>query len=88
MSLLTTKAQSLKFESKTPWSTARRPKKPRNAQEGHLEERKLQKPTKGKKNSKAKQNGKEELRRAQKSKKTSKSKPKLKINTPREINSP
>jgi hypothetical protein len=26
MSPLTTKAQSLKFESKTPWSTARRPK--------------------------------------------------------------
>jgi hypothetical protein len=49
MSPLTTKAQSLKFESKTPWSTDRRPKKPRKAQDGHLEEGKPQKPTKGKK---------------------------------------
>jgi hypothetical protein len=38
MSPLTIKAQSLKFDSKTPLSTARRPKKPRKAQKGHLEE--------------------------------------------------
>jgi hypothetical protein len=43
MSPLTTKAQSLNFESKTPWSTGRRPKKLRKAQEDHLEEGKLQK---------------------------------------------
>jgi hypothetical protein len=64
MSPLTTKAQSLKFESKIPWSTARRPKKPRKAQEGHLEDGKPQKPTEGTKSDKAKQNGKEELREA------------------------
>jgi hypothetical protein len=64
MSPLTTKAQSLKFESKIPWSTARRPKKPRKTQEGHLEEGKSQKPTKGTKCGKVKQNGKEELRKA------------------------
>jgi hypothetical protein len=99
MSPLTTKAQSLKFKSKTPWSTARRPKKPRKAQEGHLEEGKPQKPTTGKKGGKAKQNGKEELGKAQKSKKlkinieaqknkkSSKTAQKLKINTPPEINS-
>jgi hypothetical protein len=88
MSPLTTKAQSLKFKSKIPWSTARRPKKASKAQEGHLEEGKPQKPTKGKKSGKAKQNGKEEPGKAQKSKKSSKSKQKLKINTPPEINSP
>jgi hypothetical protein len=43
MSPLITKAQSLKFESKTPWSTARRPKKARKAPEGHLEEEKTTK---------------------------------------------
>jgi hypothetical protein len=43
---LTTKAQSLKFESKAPWSTARRPKKPRKAQKGHLEEGKTAKASK------------------------------------------
>jgi hypothetical protein len=58
MSPLTTKAQSLKFESKTRWSVARRPKKPRKTQEGHLEEGKPQKPTKGTKSCKAKQNEK------------------------------
>jgi hypothetical protein len=68
---LTTKAQSLKFESKTIWSIARRPKKPWKAQEGHLEEGKPQKPMKGTKSSKANQNDKEELRKAQKSKKNS-----------------
>jgi hypothetical protein len=66
MNPLTTKAQSLKFESKIPWNTARRPKKPRKAQACHLEEGKPQKPIKGKKSGKAKQNGKEELRRARK----------------------
>jgi hypothetical protein len=55
---------------------------PRKAQEGHLEEGKPQKPTKGTKSGKAKQNDKEELRNAQKSKKGSKPKQKLKINTP------
>jgi hypothetical protein len=78
MSPLTTKAQSLKFESKIPRSTARRPKKPRKAQDGHLEEGKPQKPIKGKKSGKAKQNGKKELRKTQKSKKHSKSIQKLK----------
>jgi hypothetical protein len=66
MSPLTTKAQSLKFDSKIPWSTARRPKKSRKAQEGHLEEGKPQKPIKGIKSGKVKQNGKEELSRARK----------------------
>jgi hypothetical protein len=88
MSPLTTKAQSLKFESKIPWSTSRRPKKLEKAQEGHLEEERPQKPTKGTKSGKAKQNGKEELGKAQKSKKSSKLKQQLKINTPPEINSP
>jgi uncharacterized protein YkwD len=101
MSPLTTKAQSLKLESKTPWSTARRPKKARKAEEGHLEEGKPQKPTKGTKSGKAKQNGKERAMKsseeqenlkinteAQKSKKSSKFAQKLKINTPLEINSP
>jgi hypothetical protein len=67
MSPLTTKAQSLKFDSKTPLSTARRPKKPRKAQEGYLEEGKPQKLANDTKSGKAKQNGKEELRKAQKS---------------------
>jgi hypothetical protein len=58
MSALITKAQSLKFESKTPWSTARRPKKWRKAQEGHLEEGKPQKLATGMKSGKTKQNGK------------------------------
>jgi hypothetical protein len=71
MSPLITKAQSLKFESKTPWSRARRPKKPWKAQEGHLEEEKPQKPTKGMKSGKAKQTGTKEQRKAQKSKKGS-----------------
>jgi hypothetical protein len=78
MSPLTTKAQSLKFESKIPWSTTRRPKKPRKAKGGHLEEGKPQKPTKCKKSGKANQNSKEELRKTQKSKKRSKSTQKLK----------
>jgi hypothetical protein len=78
MSPLTTKEQSLKFESKIPWSTTRRPKTPRKAQEGHLEEGKLQKPTKSKKSGKTKQNSTEELERAQRSKKRSKSTQKLK----------
>jgi hypothetical protein len=88
MSPLTTKAQSLKFESKTPWGTARRPKKARKAQEGHVEGGKPQKPAEGTKSGKAKQNDKEELRKTQKSKKSLKSAQKLKINTPPEINSP
>jgi hypothetical protein len=71
MNPLTTKAQSLKFESKTPWSTARRPKKPRKTQEGHIEEGKPQKSVNDTKSGKAKQNGKEELRKTQKSKNSS-----------------
>jgi hypothetical protein len=67
MSPLNTKAQSLKFDSKTPLSTARRTKKPRKAQEGYLEEGKPQKLANDTKNGKVKQNGKEELRKAQKS---------------------
>jgi hypothetical protein len=81
MSPLTTKAQSLKFEFKTPWRTDRRPKKPRKAQEGHLEEGKPQKLIKGMKSGKAKQNGKKELRKAQKSEKSSNSRQTLKIST-------
>jgi hypothetical protein len=73
MSPLTAKAQSLKFKSKIPWSTARRPKKPRKTQEGHLEEGRPQNPTTGKKSGKRKQNGKKEIRKTQKSKKRSKS---------------
>jgi hypothetical protein len=71
MSPLTTKAQSLKFKSKISWSKARRHKRPRKAQEGHLEEEKPQKPTEGMKSGKGKQNGKKELGLAQKSKKSS-----------------
>jgi hypothetical protein len=82
MNPLTTKAQSLKFKSKTPWSTARRPKNQRKAEEGHLEEGKPQNPVNDTKSGKAKQNGKEELGKAQKCKKNSKSKLKLKIHTP------
>jgi hypothetical protein len=66
MSPLTTKAQSLKFESRTHEAQLEHPKKPRKAQEGHLEEGKPQKPTKDKKSGKAKQNGKEKLRKARK----------------------
>jgi hypothetical protein len=80
MSPLTTKAHSLRFESKTPWSTARRPKKTRGAQECHLEEGKPQKSTKDKKSDKAKQNGKKELRKAQNQHRSSKEQKKLKIN--------
>jgi hypothetical protein len=46
--------KSTKFESKTPWSTARRPKKPRKAQEGHLEDGKPQKLANGMKSGKTK----------------------------------
>jgi hypothetical protein len=81
MSSLTIKAQSLMFESKTPWSTARGPKKPRKAQEGHLEDGKPQKPRKGKKAAKPRK----WQRRAKKtSEEQEKLKPrqKLKISTP------
>jgi hypothetical protein len=66
------KSQSLKFESKIPWRTTRRPKKLRKAQEGHLEEGKATRPTKGMKSSKSSKNGKKELRKAQSQNKTSK----------------
>jgi hypothetical protein len=59
-------------------STARRPKKTRKAQEGHLEDGKPQKPANGMKSGKAKRNGKKELGKAQKSKKSSNSTQKLK----------
>jgi hypothetical protein len=72
MSPLTTKAQSLMFEFKTPWSIVRRPQKPRKAQEGHLEEGKLHNPINGTKSGKV----------AKKSRKSSKSAQKLKIDTP------
>jgi hypothetical protein len=78
MSPLTTKAQSLKFKFKTPWSIARRPKKPRKAQEGLLEEGKSQKSTNDTKSGKVKQNGKQEQKKAQKRKKSLKSTQKLK----------
>jgi hypothetical protein len=81
MSPLTTKAQSLKFESKIPWSTARRPKKLRKAQEGHLEDGKPQKPIEGIKSGKAKQYGKEKLRRAHNRHRSSKEQEKLKNDT-------
>jgi hypothetical protein len=66
--------KSIKFEVRIQdqWSTTRRPKKPRKAQEGHLEDGKPQKLTTDTKSGKSKQNGKEELRKAQKSKKSSK----------------
>jgi hypothetical protein len=86
MSPLTTKAQSLKFESKTPWSKARRSKKPRKAQEGHLEEGKPQKPTKYMKSDKANQNGKQELRETQNQHKSSKSTLPLKSTPPNPLN--
>jgi hypothetical protein len=44
----------------------------RKAQEGHLEEGKAARPTKGMKSCKSSQNGKEELRKAQKHKKITK----------------
>jgi hypothetical protein len=71
----------LKFESKTPWSTARRPKKPKKSLIRLSRRKKLQKPIKGKKSGKAKKNGKEELGKAQKSKKNSNPRQKLKIST-------
>jgi hypothetical protein len=52
------KAQTLKFESKTLWSTARRPKKLRKAQEGHLEEEKPATPINGMKSGKPKKRAK------------------------------
>jgi hypothetical protein len=81
MSPLTIKVQNLKFKSKTPRSTDRRPKKSRKAQECHREEGKPQKPTKGTKSGKANPNGKKELGVAQKSKKSSNSRQTLKIST-------
>jgi hypothetical protein len=60
----------------------------RKAQEGHVEEGKLQKPTKGTKSGKAKQNGKEEqenLKRARKALTKAKTQNQ---HSPPEINSP
>jgi hypothetical protein len=67
MSPLTTKAHSLRFESKTPWSTARRPKKTRGAQECHLEEGKPQKSTKGKKKRQSQAKWQERAKKSSKS---------------------
>jgi hypothetical protein len=69
MSPLTTKAQSLKFESKTSRSTAKKPKKLRKAEEDHLVEEKATRPTKDTKSDKPSQNDKEELRKSKKHKK-------------------
>jgi hypothetical protein len=91
MSPLTTKAQILKFESNILRSTARRYKKSRKTQEGHLEEGKPQKARKAAKVRKMARKSKENLKintETQKSKKMSKLAQKLKINTPSEINSP
>jgi hypothetical protein len=66
------KAQRFKFECKTPWSIARRPKKPRKAQEGHLEEEKAVRPTKGTESSKSSKNVTKELKKAQSQNRTSK----------------
>jgi hypothetical protein len=79
---LTTKTQSLKFESKTPWSTARISRKPRKAQEVHLEEGKVARPIKDIKSGKSSQNDKEEIRKAQKHKRLKE------LNPPPELNSP
>jgi hypothetical protein len=63
MSPLTTKAQSLKFESKTAWSTARRPKnqekfkkiiQKKEKSQGQQKHKKRQTKEKSKKNSKLK----------------------------------
>jgi hypothetical protein len=71
MSPLTTKAQRLNFKSKTPWSTTRRPIKPRKVQEGHIKEgnRKIQqKARKAAKPSKMAKKSSEGLKRAGKTK--------------------
>jgi hypothetical protein len=81
MSPLTTKAQILKFESNILRSTARRYKKSRKTQEGHLEEGKPQKPTKGTKSGKAKKNGKKEQRKSQNQHRNSKEQENVKIST-------
>jgi hypothetical protein len=49
---LTTKSTKFEVQIQDPWSRARRPKKPRKAQEGHLEEGKVARPTKGTKSGK------------------------------------
>jgi hypothetical protein len=69
------KTQSLKFESKTPWSTTRRPKSQEKLKKGYLEEGTTTRPTKAqkvanqaklqrraKKSSKPKQNEQEKLK--------------------------
>jgi hypothetical protein len=64
-----TKAQSLKFESKTHEAQLE-DQKPKKAQEGHLEEGKTAKASKRHEKQHTKQKGKEELRKAQKHKKS------------------
>jgi hypothetical protein len=94
MSPLTRKAQSLKFESKIPWSIGRRPKKPWKAQEGHLEDgnrksqlkaQNVESQAKWQRRARKSSDEQEKLKintEAQKSKKSPKAAQKLKINTP------
>jgi hypothetical protein len=63
------KAQSLKFESKTPWSTDRSPKSQKKAQEGHLDEGKATRPTKGTKSDKPRKRVKKSSKPKQKEQK-------------------
>jgi hypothetical protein len=62
MSPLAAKAQSLKFESNTPQSTARRPKGKKNSRRSSRR-RKNHKPNKMHEKRQTNQNGKEELRK-------------------------
>jgi hypothetical protein len=78
MSPLTTNAQSLKFEYKTPMKHNWKAKKPRKAQEGHLDEGTPQKPIKGMESGKIKRG----VRKAQNQRKSSKSALPLKSNSP------
>jgi hypothetical protein len=51
MSTLTTKGTKFEFRIQDTWSTARRPKSQRKAEEGHLEEGEAAKPKKEQKKS-------------------------------------
>jgi phage protein D len=61
MSALNTKSTKFEFQIQDTWSTARRPKSQRKAEEGHLEEGKVAKLTNGMKRGKPKK----EQRKAQ-----------------------
>jgi hypothetical protein len=71
MSPLTTKAESLKFESKTNEAQLEDPKVKKSSRRSSRRW-KTKKANNGQKSGKSKQNGKEEQRKAQKSKKSSK----------------